>query len=969
MTSQQLFFNFKANKTVAVALKNGTTEYREEMNWCVFDIDNQDDFEATREVAHSLLTFITLQLKMPSLVTFSGGKGFHVWIFFDQTLSVDEVARFQYYIASEMGWPETAADEYHCGETHIETLIASGKGKVVKLPFSLHPKKSGRWEIPLTADDVLGFNPDVKHNTKNTLDILTAVERANYRIVQFYGDKVRDRYTHRHIEVRRGRPAREVSSDWVCPATAPRQDEILAHVISTPCLRSCYQYIIERKKGGYSQRVNLVVALAKAGFTRDEIGVWFRTNINDEEDNSHTGILEYQVGYWYPQTTLCKCSVFQDQRKRNFCCPGYCGKSDPAFIGSVFPDIADAGKNILERCEEILDLPGNVQVFKTTRAGATTSLILAAVKKGQRVIILEPTNELCENKLAQIMKVAETYSDIPRFKGIALTDNRRSCLKLALKANDLRVEHGVERSEWEKFPFALKPSCEKCFYAHYPMPFEDMKPLAGSDVRALECALSTVQGRIGEASVVACTYAKFNAMMQAVDSSGEQASYLISQLLLFDCLIFDEFSHYVESPSLDVTMKATWLGGTLAYNILDSIAFEMRELLNWKPDNKTLLRIGDMTEAFRVSISEVLNRIDLDKTLLTEILSADEQLEVQMNFTRYVKPLLDFMEERDINVSHLFAGLDTIAKLPVAITKVKTVDFDEHVSAKKPGALEMAQHFVSLFQGKVIVTDATMPLAEPADVLGVPFEKYNIGDPNGTAQHTRFFADTWELRTPDLIDESRGALDILVKRILTVFQYYNPQDVFIVAPSILTSKFIRRALDAAGYPAINMTHQRSDKTIGRDSEFRVMLMVGSPFTPSDAFSWLTLFDKTADPEKIWYWNAMKWAFQSASRVKDPAGREPSVVIGIGIPEYQARRFFNSQYLVNPPMTISGLTDFESTVVRSQFWKKAEFNMTLDEISIARKVLAGDVEAARTAPHIREMIEMLKIGPREGAPKQ
>lgn len=964
LTTQSLFFHFQSNRPVAVALKNGV-DYREEMDWCVFDIDNAEDFDATKQIAHDLSTFLSLEANVPHLITFSGGKGFHVWIFFDHGMPVDDVARFQFNIAQKLGWEEEAADEYRSGSTHIETLIASGKGKVVKLPFSLHPKKSGRWEVPLRVDDVLGFRPDGRHDMKRAFDIFCSVSRTYSATVEKLSLEVKDKYAHRHIAARGSnrRATYAVSETWTCPVTTLRQDEILAHIIATPCLRGCYEYIMGRQKGGYSQRVNLVVALAKAGFTRDEVAVFFRDNINDEEDNTHRGILEYQVGYWYPQTNLCACDIFQDHSKRNFCCPGYCGKSDPSRVGASFPDAPTPEKDILERCEEVLAMDGNVQVYKTTRAGATTSLILAAVKRSERVVILEPTNELCEHKLAQIMQVAATYPEIPAFKGIALTDNRKGCLKLAMKVNELRTEHRTDQTEWEKFPFALKPSCERCFYRHFPMPFEVMVPLAGSNIQRQECALIAAQERMGEASVVAMTYAKFNALMMSVDSEGGQATGLTSQLLTFDHFILDEFSHFVEAPSLDVTLKATWLGGSLAYNILDSLAVELRLLYDWKPENTSVQKIFETGQTFRGVILDALNEIDLDKKMVTQILREEDQMEIQINFTRYVKPLLDFMEARNMNVNHIFSELSMISQLPFAITKIRSIDFDEHVSAKKPGALEMAKNFVSMFKGKVIVTDATMPLADPADVLGVPFGKYNIGDPNGTAQHTRFFSDTWELRAPDLIDETTGVLNILISRILTVFKYYEPHDVFIVAPSILAAKFIRRALDERGYPAVNLTHQRSDKTIGRDSEYRVMLMIGSPFTPSEAFSWMTLFDKTADPEKIWYWNAMKWAFQSASRVKDPTGREASVVIGIGVPDYQARRFFNSQYIVNPPMTVAGLTDFEATVLRSVFWKRGEYKMTVDEVVTAKHLVAGEDVPGQQGDHIKSLMTTLRIAPR------
>ena len=1010
MTTLDLHLKLNQGTPLCVSVKDvdGKGSYLETMSFCVFDVDNRDNLEGAKNVTFLIASYLTFVEKLSTMVTFSGGKGFHIWVFFNRPIKEGDVAKFQYHVMMALGLTRTTTEEYTYEETHVETLIATGQGKVIKIPFSKHPAHPTRYEIPILFSDVMRFSPEAPIDWAVACSILAEAKKVEATAIETIASKITE-YDFVSSNPRRTRNSVRISP-FTIPSTAPRQDEIAKMIEDTPCLKACYLYVVNRKnKGGFEKRVNIVVALSKAGFTPQEVAVFIRDNINDEEDNANRGMLEYQVRYWYPQTQLCECYIFRRKHFRNFCCPGFCGKSNPSkptqnvsktyglvthefmrSIGAtdttnltmvddiltpperqerpapapeppsktppptepsipVEPAVEEKphpeppkDRTIMTMCEEIVRKRKHIQVFKTTRAGVTTSLVLSAVENGKRVIILEPTNELCEKKLQEIMKVGESYSErIPKFKGIALTDNRTMCLDLMEFATTIRQKFNVFQSEFDKFPFAVKRSCDKCFYRNYEVPFEAGTPLCKSNPVKKQCALITAMRRFGESSVISMTYSKFQNLLKAVDVGSKYAEDLVGQLQLFDIIVFDEFSHYTDTPALDILMSSTWIDGKKAYDMLAQLGEKVRALRRWK-DNHTTFKLENFGDDFITRLDESMRSIDKASVKLREVLDDEDTVEIQLNMMQFVGPLFDYMEEKNLSVIEILNMLQITEELPVALTDTPGLDYQHEYHVKKPPIFDHTRNFTSRFGGQIIVTDATMPKVTPQEVFGVEFERYNVGDPNETAKKTMYYCDDWEFYAGNT-DASKQvvALDSVVNRLKNVFKYYKPETVMVVAPSILTSKQIQSKMKEQGYPFMNITYQRSDMTIGRDCPFRVMVMVGTPYAPQNTFDWLTVFDADVDKKELLEWNARKWIFQSASRVKDPDGAVNSVVIGVGVPYKNASKLFDSQYLVSPPMVEPSEKEFERQVLKSLHWKQYGTQIENNDLNILCKVAKKD----------------------------
>lgn len=119
--------------------------------------------------------------------------------------------------------------------------------------------------------------------------------------------------------------------------------------------------------------------------------------------------------------------------------------------------------------EEIKEkLPIINEIHKTTRIGATTSLIINPKRFGLNTILLSPTNNINRDTFSRAVGISKNMyikREIPDIiYGGVIRDNTNMCLKLYKKINlDLVRKFGISKRDLavNNFPFLFKDTCRK----------------------------------------------------------------------------------------------------------------------------------------------------------------------------------------------------------------------------------------------------------------------------------------------------------------------------------------------------------------------------------------------------------------------------------------------------------------------------------------------------------------------------
>lgn len=160
---------------------------------------------------------------------------------------------------------------------------------------------------------------------------------------------------------------------------------------------------------------------------------------------------------------------------------------------------------------DILNLPiGNYNIIKTTRAGATTSLIMACVMLGLKVFVVEPTNSIKSQTINSVNRFLEKKAKIEELY------NNFECELIKQ-----RIENNPNLAS---FPFLIKPlNCEE-------------------ECELYDTCKVTSFIRCEDFDVVTSTYDKLNALLKTAYVFPKSAAKLTIDKIIEECdvIIFDE---------------------------------------------------------------------------------------------------------------------------------------------------------------------------------------------------------------------------------------------------------------------------------------------------------------------------------------------------------------------------------------------------------------------------------------------
>lgn len=155
-------------------------------------------------------------------------------------------------------------------------------------------------------------------------------------------------------------------------------------------------------------------------------------------------------------------------------------------------------------------------------------------------------------------------------------------------------------------------------------------------------------------------------------------------------------------------------------------------------------------------------------------------------------------------------------------------------------------------------------------LFGAP---HMMGDPNNNSCKMMVIPDTFNFTSIGRYSIYH-MLEYVISLYYSVISTFGTSNVAVVTRSIRVAEMIKKK----GH--IPCEYYRSPNMLGVQNDARIMIMIGAATAPTNTFDVFT--STREDSMLMWEENMHIDTFQAASRVKDPAGKEPSIVFAVGI---------------------------------------------------------------------------------------
>jgi hypothetical protein len=120
--------------------------------------------------------------------------------------------------------------------------------------------------------------------------------------------------------------------------------------------------------------------------------------------------------------------------------------------------------------------------------------------------------------------------------------------------------------------------------------------------------------------------------------------------------------------------------------------------------------------------------------------------------------------------------------------------------------------------------------------------------------------------------------DEIIEKITHILDTYGDSECLIITLGIKERNALEEALEKTGH-AHEVTYYKAPEMMGVSAKQRIMIAVGLANKPSNAFDVVT---SNTDESKVMLWESIHCdTWQAWSRVKDPAGKETSLVFALG----------------------------------------------------------------------------------------
>lgn len=499
-------------------------------------------------------------------------------------------------------------------------------------------------------------------------------------------------------------------------------------------------------------------------------------------------------------------------------------------------------------------------IHKVTRAGFTTSFVIAASRSNKRVLLVSPTRKI----------ISDTMNDaadglVGIYGNAACQYNQDEIAKEPLLA---------------QLPMSIPKKCDNCKYAD-------------------ECCILDIE-RDPNAPMKSLTLAKLEAIML---SDSERAQDLRENLKDTDVVLFDEAHTLVTTDVAQVPKTAH-----LHYLRPKISAYPLLLQVQWK---WTQLRgsIENEADDLWAQVEQ-----DPDNWLVREVkvpwtLTGDEQLKVWGELRKLAKAHEDLgvtgeevLQLRDIIeiLSHDTARLSYIGGSSGYDESGQKIQGSGQILVcgalgRMNGAIKdylknCAQDASAIFVSGTLFEPHPGFFAAIAgrdkflNDVDLPLEQATFPDFNNTNSKMTIYTDSSRLSGNNRQKHAR--IPDIIERIKEISEAKGNVLIHVLAPNIELYARLQKALFKE-YPNLFWDYYRSANTIGVESDRRIIIAIGLAEVPKNAYDCLADSYTESQTIRIGSVDAATW--QAWSRAKDPRGVVQSEVHCIGVKAEDADR--------------------------------------------------------------------------------
>lgn len=509
---------------------------------------------------------------------------------------------------------------------------------------------------------------------------------------------------------------------------------------------------------------------------------------------------------------------------------------------------------------------GSALVYKTTRAGATTSIILESMNRMEHFLALVPTNAIAAKTIVEDI---HKYSKLDNISIVRVVSNSH-CLY-----NQELCKEYPDLKELKFLPIPEK--CEGC--KHFDI-----------------CEITEVL-RNNNPDGIVMTYAKLAALLMAARRDNSTAQTILDTLETSENLILDEVHEmqYGNQESIIVYNAAIGECWNLErYERLPEKEFKwIREvikrlkLLKEDYDIKTLIH-----EVKGGAESANYYKLHLNRPVLNPCFEIGNERQNEAISLGVTKEIIELTKHRDIynlsmeDIKRIYSMKSIAVGAFISISALKDHGVVQvSLSAIDGTQQNMINSYVMSMQTKTkrtLLTSATICSFDYGKLFMGRVRPKNIlfgeaGDPLNTNSKMLILADHKKYNA--IGENSRfKKKNEIVSRIIEILEAYDGKDIIIIAMGIKEAAKLEGLLETAGKPH-EVTYYKSPDMMGVSSSARIMIAVGIANKPSNSFDVVT--GNAEESKKLLYEAIACDTWQAWSRVKDPEGIENSLVFGLG----------------------------------------------------------------------------------------
>lgn len=480
-------------------------------------------------------------------------------------------------------------------------------------------------------------------------------------------------------------------------------------------------------------------------------------------------------------------------------------------------------------------------IHKVTRAGFTTSFVIAAARSGKRVLLVSPTKRI----IGDTMKGA--VADIVRIYGNS-----------ACKWNQDEI---AKEPLLKHLPMSIPKKCNKCKHA-------------------VDCCILDIE-RNPDAPMKSITAAKLEAIMV---SDGARANELRTILEDIDVVLFDE-SHMLvvnDVPKVRHDAHMLYLKEKIAnFPLLSNAVRKWNRLRqDAEPEEDELWRQVDH---------------DTDDWLIREVrvplqLSSIEKFGIWSELRKLAKK----HEELGVTEEEVLQLRDIALILCNDTARLSYITNDDQGTIYICGAIGRMNTAVRDYlrncakNASAIFVSGTQFEPYPnyfIDVVGrdkslnvaIQIEQSTFPDFLDTNRKMTIYADTFRLSGNT--QQKHKKIPDIISRIKLISEEKNNSLIHVLAPNIELRERLYMSLHKE-YPNLFFDYYRSENTIGVESRFRTIIAIGLAEVPKNSYDCLA--NSFAESQTIRVGSVDSATWQGWSRAKDPKGAMPSEVYCIGV---------------------------------------------------------------------------------------